>query len=64
MGHYGHCLRHTQAEMKRDYDRLLYATDGLAARAAYDAFMKKWSTLCPAVAKSLDEAGLELLTFL
>ena len=25
--------------------------------------MKKWSTLCPAVAKSLDEAGLELLTF-
>ena len=49
--------------MKRDYDRLLYTTDGLAARAAYDAFMKKWSTLCPAVAKSLDEAGLELLTF-
>ncbi len=59
----GHCPRHAQAEMKRDYDRLLYATDGLAARAAYDAFMKKWSTLCPAVAKSLDEAGLELLTF-
>ena len=58
-----HCPRHAQAEMKRDYDRLLYATDGLAARAAYDAFMKKWSTLCPAVAKSLDEAGLELLTF-
>lgn len=58
-----HCPRHAQAEMKRDYDRLLYATDGLAARAAYDAFVKKWSTLCPAVAKSLEEAGLELLTF-
>ena len=58
-----HCPRHAQAEMKRDYDRLLYATDGLAARAAYDAFGKKWSTLCPAVAKSLDEAGLDLLTF-
>jgi transposase-like protein len=41
----------------------VYARDGLAARAAYDAFMKKWSTLCPAVAKSLDEAGLKLLTF-
>lgn len=58
-----HCPKHAQAEMKRDYDRLLYAADGLAARAAYDAFVKKWSTLCPAVATSLEEAGLELLTF-
>ena len=58
-----HCPTHAQAEMKRDYHRLLYAADGLAARAAYDAFVKKWATLCPAVAKSLEEAGLELLTF-
>jgi len=58
-----HCPTHAQAEMKRDYHRILYAADGLAARAAYDAFVKKWATLCPAVAKSLEEAGLELLTF-
>lgn len=58
-----HCPKHAQAEMKRDYDRIVYASDGLAARAAYDTFVKKWSTLCPAVAKSLEEAGLELLTF-
>lgn len=58
-----HCPKHAQAEMKRDYHRMVYASDGLAARAAYDAFVKKWSTLCPAVAKSLEEAGLELLTF-
>ena len=58
-----HCPRHAQAEMKRDYHRILYAADGLAARAAYEAFVKKWTTLCPAVAKSLEEAGLELLTF-
>ena len=58
-----HCPAHAQAEMKRDYHRLLYAADGLAARAAYEAFVKKWTTLCPAVAKSLEEAGLELLTF-
>lgn len=58
-----HCPRHAQAEMKRDYHRLLHAADALAARAAYDAFVKKWSALCPAVAKSLEEAGLELLTF-
>ena len=35
----------------------------MAARAAYATFHKKWSTLCPAVATSLEEAGLELLTF-
>jgi transposase-like protein len=58
-----HCPSHARAEMKRDYDRLIYAEDGLAARAAYDAFVKKWATLCPAVAKSLQEAGLDLLTF-
>lgn len=58
-----HCPQHARAEMKRDYDRIIYAADGLAARAAYDGFAKKWATLCPAVAKSLQEAGLELLTF-
>jgi transposase-like protein len=58
-----HCPEHARLEMKADYDRIVYAADGLAARAAYDAFRKKWTRLCPAVAKSLDEAGLELLTF-
>ena len=58
-----HCPPHARAEMKRDYDRIIYAEDGLGGRAAYDAFAKKWATLCPAVAKSLHEAGLELLTF-
>jgi putative transposase len=58
-----HCPQHARAEMKRDYDRIIYAEEGLAARAAYDAFVKKWATLCPAVAKSLQEAGLELLSF-
>jgi transposase-like protein len=58
-----HCPPHARTEMKRDYDRIIYADDGLAGRAAYDAFVKKWAPLCPAVAKSLQEAGLELLTF-
>lgn len=35
----------------------------LAARAAYDAFVKKWTTLCPAVTRSIEEIGLDLLTF-
>lgn len=42
------------------YHRIIYAGDGLAARAAYDAFVKKWAALCPAVAKPLEEADLEL----
>jgi putative transposase len=58
-----HCPEHARIEMKADYDRIVYAADGLAARAAYDAFVKKWTRLCPAVAKSLAEAGAELLTF-
>ena len=57
------CPMHARAEMKRDYHRITYADDGLAARAAYDRFMKKWTALCPAIARSLDEAGLDLLTF-
>lgn len=58
-----HCPRHARPEMKRDYDQIIYASDGLAARAAYDTFLKKWAILCPTVATSLEEAGLELLTF-
>ena len=58
-----HCPVHARAELKRDYDRIIYADDGRAARAAYDACVKKWTPLCPAVARSLEEAGLEVLTF-
>jgi putative transposase len=58
-----HCPRHARPEMRRDYRRIIFAADGLAARAAYDAFLTKWRKLCPAVARSLEEAGLELLTF-
>ena len=54
---------HARAEMKRDYHRTIHADDGLAARAAYDAFVKKWTTLCPAVTRSIEETGLDLLTF-
>ena len=58
-----HCPGHARAELKRDYDRITYAKDGLAARAAYDTCIKKWAMLCPPVARSLEEASLELLTF-
>ena len=58
-----HCPVHARHELKRDYDAIVYAEDGLAARAAYAAFVTKWTSLCPAVARSLGEAGEPLLTF-
>jgi len=58
-----HCPTHARPEMKRDYRKIINATDGIAARKAYDAFVAKWSKLCPAVARSIEEAGQELLTF-
>ena len=58
-----HCPVHARRELKRDYDRIVYAQDGLAAREAYHAFVTKWTSLCPAVARSLEEVGESLLTF-
>ncbi len=58
-----HCPRHAHGELERDYDRVVYAKSGMAAREAYLAFVTKWRKLCPAVARSLEEAGERLLTF-
>jgi transposase-like protein len=57
------CPVHARKEMKRDWDRIIYAVSGMEAREARAAFLAKWSTLCPAVARSLKEAGEQLLTF-
>ena len=56
-------LVHARGELKRDYDRIVRARDGMAAREAHVSFLAKWRTLCPAVARSLEEAGEQLLTF-
>lgn len=58
-----HCPSHARAELKRDWDGIVFADDGKAARRAYDALHRKWSVLVPAVVRSLEEAGLQLLTF-
>ncbi len=58
-----HCPAHAHAELKRDWDAIVRAHDGLEARQAYRAFVGKWTQLVPAVVRSLEEAGLELLTF-
>lgn len=57
------CPTHARREMQRDFHRITHAADGVAARKAYAAFLDKWAQLCPPVARSIEEAGAELLTF-
>ncbi len=57
------CPAHARRELKRDYDTIVHAKDGMAAREAQQVFLKKWEQLCPAVVRSYQEAGDKLLTF-
>ncbi len=56
------CPVHARRELKRDCDAIVHAEDALAARRAEQVFLKKWEKLCPAVARSYQEAGDPLLT--
>lgn len=58
-----HCPVHARPELKRDYREIVAAEDAMSAKKAHADFAKKWEALCPAVAKSLLEAGDELLTY-
>lgn len=58
-----HCPVHARPELKRDYQRIVFAEHGMAARSAYKEVLEKWQRLCPSVARSLEEGGSELLTF-
>jgi transposase-like protein len=55
--------KHCHAELKRDYDAIVYAKNFADAQKAYDDFTRKWTPLCEGVVTSLHEAGTELLTF-
>ena len=58
-----HCPAHARHELRRDYNRIVYAKNGFDARKAYDELVAKWTPLAPAVVRSLEEAGNQLLTF-
>jgi transposase-like protein len=58
-----HCPVHARPELKRDYQRIVFAAYGMEARGAYKEVLEKWQQLCPPVARSLEEGGSELLTF-
>jgi transposase-like protein len=60
----GHAPKSLQAEVKADYDLIINADDIEKAKAAYAAFVRKWSRKAESVARSLEEAGMNLLTFM
>jgi transposase-like protein len=60
----GHAPKSLQAEVKADYDTIINADDLEKAKANYAAFLRKWSRKAESVARSLDEGGMNLLTFM
>jgi len=54
---------HSHAELKRDYDAIIHAEDLSEAKRSHQAFMRKWRLLSNEVARSLEEAGEDLLSF-
>ncbi len=59
----GYCPKHAHGELKRDFSAIIGAENHRDGLTAYNAFVTKWTSLCPSVAASLKEAGLDLLTF-
>lgn len=60
----GHAPKSLQAEVKADYDAIINADDIATAKANYGAFVRKWSRKAESVARSIEEAGMDLLTFM
>ena len=58
-----HCPAHARRELRRDYNRIVYAKNEIDARKAYDELVAKWTPLAPAVVRNLEEACNQLLTF-
>ena len=58
-----HAPKSLHEEIRIDFHAIVYAQDGGSARLAYDSFLRKWRKLSLGVARSLEEAGKELLTF-
>jgi transposase-like protein len=58
-----HAPQRAHDEGRDDFSKLMYAQTEKEGRAAYEAFLSKWRKSCESVAKSLEEAREELLTF-
>lgn len=60
---YTHAPRSRWEEVKAEYHRIVYAESREKAREAWKRFEKKWEPIVPAMVKSLQEGGEDLLTF-
>jgi len=58
-----HAPKRLYDEIRKDFHAIVYAESYALAKTAYDSFLRKWRRECEGVARSLEEAGLELLTF-
>lgn len=58
-----HAPKRLYDELKEDFHRIVYADDKAAAKVFYERFLRKWKKSWAPVARSLEEAGAELLTF-
>jgi transposase-like protein len=58
-----HAPERLYEEIRTDFHAIVYAEDEIAGKAAYDRMLKKWRKQLEGVARSLEEGGLELLTF-
>jgi len=58
-----HAPEHAHEAIRDDFHRIVYATSLGEAKAAYAQMLKLWRKQGEAVARSLEEAGEELLTF-
>jgi len=60
----GHAPKSQHDEVRKDYAAIINAGDVATAKAAYAAFVSKWRRKNESVARSLEEAGMDLLTFM
>ncbi|MFQ6024723.1 MAG: IS256 family transposase [Acidiferrobacterales bacterium] len=58
-----HAPKRMHEEIKADYNAMMYADGATAVLTKRRAFLAKWRLKCPAVARSLEEAGERLFTF-
>ncbi|MFH2202162.1 MAG: IS256 family transposase [Elusimicrobiota bacterium] len=58
-----HAPRRLYDELKEDFHRIVYADDMASGKEFYDRFLRKWKKQWTPVARSLEEAGPELLAF-
>ena len=59
-----HAPKKLHDEISADYTAMIYAKTGKEVEAKRKAFLQKWRLRCKAVADSLEEAGVQLFTFL